>query len=100
MLKDFIFPATREMLPQMLNLLTEEIKKYFNDSKWINRLKVSFEEILINIIDYSGSENLYISCGLSEDKKSLCFEFVDEGTPYNPLEESPEVYIDAEFDER
>ncbi len=28
------------------------------------------------------------------------FEFVDDGTPYNPLEEKPDVDIDADIDER
>ena len=56
------FPSKREFLPQMLTEITGEIKKYFTDDKWINRLKVCAEEILVNIIDYSGSEKIFISC--------------------------------------
>lgn len=94
------FPAKRENLPQMLTEITGEIKKYFKDVKWINRLKVCAEEILVNIIDYSGSERVYVSCDFLADEETLRFEFVDEGTLYNPLEAVPEVDTDAEMDNR
>lgn len=100
MIKDLAFTAKRENLPQMLSTLTEEIKKYFKEDKWINRLKVCAEEILVNIIDYSGSKMLYISCEFLKEKNALQFEFADEGTPYNPLENALEVDIDAEMDAR
>ena len=100
MLKNVAFPALRENLPQMLSLITDEIKKSFHDDKWVNRLKVCAEEILVNIVDYSKSEKVYITCELVNNNKSMRFEFVDAGTPYNPLEEKPDVDIDAEIDER
>ena len=100
MLQNKEFPAKREFLPQMLTEITAEIKKYFTDDKWINRLKVSAEEILVNIIDYSGSEKIYVSCDFSANEKTLRFEFVDDGELYNPLEEVPEVDIEAEMEER
>ena len=46
MLQSKEFPANREILPQALTEITAEIKKYFTDDKWINRLKVAAEEIL------------------------------------------------------
>ena len=98
MLKEVAFPAKREFLPQMLSKLTAEIKKYVEDEKWINRLKVCSEEILVNIVDYSKSEMVYITC--EHVNNSLRFEFTDEGTPYNPLKEAPEVDLEADIDER
>lgn len=100
MLQNKEFPAEREILPQMLTEITAEIKKYFTDGKWINRLKVCSEEILVNIIDYSGSEKVWVSCDFPAEENTLRFEFVDEGKLYNPLAEVPEVDIDAETDER
>ena len=98
MLKNVAFPALRENLPQMLSLITDEIKKSFHDDKWVNRLKVCAEEILVNVIDYSKSEKVYITCEIEND--AMRFEFVDDGTPYNPLDEKPDVDIDADIDER
>ena len=90
----------RELLPEMLAKITDEITKYVNDDKLINRLKICSEEILVNIVDYSQSDKLYISCEFLDSDNSLRFEFTDEGTPFNPLEEKPEVDIDAGIDER
>ena len=100
MLQNKEFPAEREVLPQMLTEITAEVKKYFTDDKWINRLKVCSEEILVNIVDYSGSKKVWVSCDFLAEKNTLRFEFVDEGELYNPLEEVPEVDIDAELDGR
>lgn len=100
MLKDLAFPARRELLPQMLTTIMEEISQHVKDDKWRNRLKVCSEEILINIIDYSGSDKVYVTCEFNDAGKTLRLEFVDEGTPYNPLEEKSDVDIDADIDER
>ena len=95
-----VYPTKRELLPEMLAKITDEITKYVNDDKLINRLKICSEEILVNIVDYSQSDKLYISCEFLDSDNSLRFEFTDEGTPFNPLEEKPEVDIDAGIDER
>lgn len=100
MLQNKEFPAEREVLPQILTEVTTEVRKYFTDDKWINRLKVCAEEILVNIIDYSDSKKVYVSCDFLADENTLRFEFVDEGELYNPLEEVPEVDTDANLDER
>ena len=100
MLQNKEFPADREVLPRMLTEITNEVKKYFTDDKWINRIKVCAEEILVNIIDYSGSKRVYVSCDFLADENTLRLEFVDEGELYNPLGKAPEVDVNAEWDER
>ena len=100
MLQNLTFQAKRENLPQMLAQIAAEISKYVKNEIWFNRLKLCAEEILVNIIDYSGSEKLYISCEFVESENALRFEFADEGTPYNPLENDTEVDINAEMDAR
>ena len=100
MLHNKEFTAVREVLPQILSEISGEVVKYFKDDKWINRLKVASEEILVNIIDYSGSDKVYISCEFLAAEKTLRFEFVDEGELYNPLEQKPEVDMEADMDER
>ena len=95
-----VYPTKRELLPEMLTKITDEITKYVNDDKLVNRLKVCSEEILVNIVDYSQSDKLYISCEFLDSDNSLRFEFTDEGKQFNPLEEKPEVDIDAGIDER
>ncbi len=100
MLHNKEFPARREFLPQMLTEITDEVKKYFTDDKWINRLKVCSEEILVNIIDYSSSKKVFVTCEFDEAENALRFEFADEGKLYNPLEEVPKVDIEEDIDDR
>ena len=100
MLHNKEFPAVREVLPQILSEISGEVVKYFKDDKWINRLKVASEEILVNIVYYSGSDKVFVSCEYLADEKILRFEFVDEGELYNPLEQKPEVDIEADMDAR
>ncbi|MBQ7705655.1 MAG: ATP-binding protein [Selenomonadaceae bacterium] len=100
MLKNWTFPAERKFLPQMLTEIEGEISKYISNNIWLNRLKLCSEEILVNIIDYSGSKTLGFSFEFLENENALRFEFIDEGTPYNPLENDNEVDIEAEMDER
>lgn len=100
MLKTWTFPAERKFLPQMLYEFEGVISPYVKNEIWLNRLKLCAEEILVNIIDYSGSKNLWFSVEFSKNEKALHFEFIDQGTPYNPLENNCEVDIEAEMDER
>ena len=100
MLKNVTFPAERNLLPQMVSQFEGEISKYVSNAIWLNRLKLCADEIITNIIDYSGSKNLCFSCEFVESENALRFEFVDTGTPYNPLENDMEVDIDAEPDAR
>lgn len=98
-----VFRAERALLPQMLNEITREITRHVVDGKLINRLKVCAEEILVNIIDYAYPDkpgDIEITCEYLSDRKALRFEFVDNGELYNPLEQKPDVDIDAEIDER
>ena len=79
MLKNVTFPAERDLLPQMVSQFEGEISKYVSNAIWLNRLKLCADEIITNIIDYSGSKNLCFSCEFVEIENALRFEFVDTG---------------------
>jgi len=94
------FSTGREILPQILNEITEIVTMYFKDPIIINRLEIAVEEILVNIFDYSGSDKVYVSCGYLECENALRMEFVDEGELYNPIEKDTDVDINDEIDDR
>ena len=63
------------------------------------KLEVGFEEAVVNVINYSGSENIWIKTGAAD--KSFCIELVDLGVPFNPLVvNDPRAFDDAPIDER
>ncbi len=102
-MKESEFSATKEALHEILEAVEHEISKYVGERRLKNRLKVSAEEILTNIISYAYPDTggkIYVSCEFLNEKQELRFEFVDEGIPYNPLEEQPEVDLEADLDSR
>ena len=61
------------------------------------RMSVVVEEIVLNIVDYAGSD--YLDVEIIRDEKSITLRFRDGGVPFNPLEkEDPDFTVP--FEER
>ena len=59
------------------------------------KLYVAVDEIVTNILQYSGAQSLDITCSANDEKAVITFS--DDGIPYNPLErEDPDVTLSAE----
>ncbi len=62
-------------------------------------IRLSCEEVIVNIINYAypiGAGG-YIELSVTVDKKKLCIEIEDGGTPFNPIEkEEPDVTQEPE----
>ncbi len=56
------------------------------DNPW-GKLCVAIEELVLNIVDYSGSD--YLDVEIIRDEKSITLRFHDGGVPFNPLEKDP-----------
>lgn len=87
------FPAKIEYLPTMLEAIRQEISPLVTDTKQLKRLELCSEEILANIIQYAYPDtdgSLFISIKYLEKNHQLCFIFIDNGIPYNPLNEQNE----------
>ena len=63
------------------------------------KLEVGFEEAVVNVINYSGSENIWIKT--DADDNFFNIELVDHGTPFNPLVvDDPRAFDDSPIEER
>lgn len=87
--------------PDMLSVqcikefLTEQARKMMVSDKQKSKLMVVADEIYSNIIRYSGAKAASISIGKEDEKMIL--EFLDDGIPYNPLEnKAPDVHADLQ----
>jgi anti-sigma regulatory factor (Ser/Thr protein kinase) len=59
------------------------------------RMSVVVEEIVLNIVDYAGSD--YLDVEITRDEKSISLCFRDGGVPFNPLEkEDPDFTVPFE----
>ena len=64
---------------------TEEVVS-LNDNMW-RIIRMVVEELVVNIVDYSGSN--YMDVEISCEKDRFTMRFRDGGVPFNPLEKEP-----------
>ncbi|MDO4540034.1 MAG: SpoIIE family protein phosphatase [Syntrophomonadaceae bacterium] len=63
--------------------------------KTVMKLNVAVDEIVSNILRYSGAKQMTVSCLAHDGQASI--RFIDDGIPYNPLAKSdPDVSLTAE----
>lgn len=93
--------ADLENLETVRNYVTEQLEKAGFGPKQIMEVELAVEEIFCNIANYAYKPekgDVLIRCEISEtDKCRITIEFIDGGTPYNPLERpDPDLTLGAE----
>ena len=64
------------------------------DNPW-GKLCVAIEELVLNIVDYSGSD--YLDVEIMREENSITLRFRDGGKPFNPLDkEEPDFTLPLE----
>lgn len=58
-------------------------------------LQLIIEEIFVNIINYSESDNVTIYVEHNTDKHLILLEFVDDGSEFNPLDKKEPDFPDS-----
>lgn len=97
------FIANLDNLHQMLDYIINEAIKVGFETPEVVRLQLASEEALTNVIKYAYPEvvgELEIECGVKSGEDFFYITIKDEGEPFNPLEESEDVDIEAEAEER
>lgn len=64
---------------------TEEVVS-LNDNMW-RIIRMVVEELVVNIVDYSGSNYMNVEISCEKDRFTMCYR--DGGVPFNPLEKEP-----------
>lgn len=64
---------------------TEEVVS-LNDNMW-RIIRMVVEELVVNIVDYSGSNYMDVEISCEKDRFTMCYR--DGGKPFNPLENEP-----------
>ena len=73
-------------------LQTEEVASLEEE---LNVIRLVVEELVVNVVDYSGST--YLDVELKRDENSITLQFRDGGVPFNPLaKEEPDVTLPIE----
>lgn len=64
---------------------TEEVVS-LNDNMW-RIIRMVVEELVVNIVDYSGSNYMDVEISCENDRFTMCYR--DGGVPFNPLKNEP-----------
>ena len=91
------YPASLDDFESMREQLNDTADSARLDPATMMKLELGFEEAVVNVINYSGSENIWIKT--SADKNFFVIEIVDHGTPFNPLDD-PRAFDDSPIEER
>ena len=87
---------TDSITPEDVHEFVEDLLKKKNiEHSSATKLYIAVDELVTNILNYSGAKTLDVSCTVTEDYATLTFS--DDGIPYNPLErEDPDITLSAE----
>ena len=70
-------------------------------AQFIFRVNLVLEELGLNIMSYGYDEGLHeFEITLTSEADVLRIEFTDDGRPFDPLNEAPELDLDASVDDR
>ncbi len=95
------FPARADQLEPVQAFVMEQLETYQCPEKIRFQLEVAAEEIFVNIVKYAYQPDrvgeAVVRCCVEENPLSLTIQFVDGGTPFNPLQkEDADITLTAE----
>lgn len=96
MLQKSLRMQTVQITPEDIHQFIEEFLEQTTISHpSATKIYIAVDEIVANILQYSGAKTLDVSCNATAENVTLSFS--DDGIPYNPLErEDPDVTLSAE----
>lgn len=93
------YVASLDCYEQMREDLIRDVEAAQVPEALITNLEVGFEEAVVNVINYSGSENIWIKTDV--DAHFFNIEIIDHGVEFNPLiVNDPRAFDDSPIEER
>lgn len=98
---EIVVPAKRSELDHVICFINEHLAEVECSSYDQAALDIAVEEIFVNIANYAYESDkegdATIRAVLMKEPPQILIQFIDSGTPYNPLErETPDVELSAE----
>ncbi|NLD48456.1 MAG: ATP-binding protein [Clostridiaceae bacterium] len=94
--------AVLENLDEMIDFIIADLNSCVSDKKLVNLIRLSCEEVLVNIISYAYPDSegdVEIIQEIPGDNGEIFIRFIDDGFPYNPLL-NDEPDMDASIENR
>lgn len=94
--KEITLEANVESIASVTAFVEEYLEPYGGSIKAVTQISVALDELVSNIVNYSGTKEYTVRIEVS-DSKVTTLTFIDSGVPYNPLEkDDPDVTLSAE----
>ena len=87
-MKSIIVPATDNDPTPVVEFMEEALEQYECSPKVLYQLAVAIEEILVNIVSYSGlkaTDGIEVRFDVLENPLRVIVQFLDGGVPFDPL---------------
>ena len=96
---ELIVPAKVEKLDEVILFINTNIEDICKNSVERATIDIAVEEVFVNIANYAYEKDTegtaIIRVVVCEEKKEILLQFIDQGIPYNPLEqEAPDITLD------
>lgn len=92
------YPVKIKALTEIQEFINNFCGDNFINTKAATKIAVCTDEVVSNVVYYSGADYLRIQCSFEE--KTVSVSFIDNGKPFNPLTDSEAPDIGAGLDER
>ena len=94
-MKEITVQATIEQVAKVTDFVNQILVANACSMKAQMQIDIAIDEVLSNIVYYSGSATMTVRCAIANGVAQIVF--IDNGTPYNPLvKEDPDVSLPAE----
>ena len=93
-----IFPAKDKYLSELLDFITEELRKADAPQKTLMQISIAVEEIFVNVAHYAYPDRTgNVKLEILFKANAVQLRFKDHGIPFNPLtKENPDITLSAE----
>lgn len=88
-----------------LDRVSAAIEDFGLEANWpmdvVFKVNLALEEIVLNVMNYGHDGGMHeIEISLCAEENALTIEIVDDGRPFDPLNDAPIPDVNAELDER
>ena len=101
-MRSITVPANDEDPGLVTAFVEEELERYGCSSRTLYQIEVAIEEIFVNIVSYAGlseADGVEVRCEVLEEPLRVVVQFLDGGTPFDPLaKEDPDTSVEGNME--
>ncbi len=100
--RTLIVPNRMEEIQTIAVALEEFCEQQDPSPEALFQMQLSLEEIFTNVVSYAHDDDQEheVEIVFSREDEAITIEILDDGHPFNPLEEAPELDVESSLEDR